>query len=229
MKTDFDLRIKGLVDEYWLKYQKALHLSTLGAALQKQFDLNKETNGTKLSDYIRVALKDSIRLIQNPADRLVWALLPTSAAVPSSDKTAALFEIPAEAATPTGMVDKKLWAAFSVPLTAGNRRWVHFEPTVGFVDLQEQVSAGPNQYEVPRNLIIPAGDTAPIDRSAQLSRNIKQWVTQNSIVANITRERKLSGKNLLDLVVNSLSAEQLSQTTMRLDVIKRLMDTPAKQ
>lgn len=229
MKNEFEQRIKQLVDEYWVKYHKGFRLSALGTILRKQFkELDKQTNGTKLSDYLRVAMKDSVTLIQNPKDKIAWAVIPAGIAIPGDDK-AALFETPADVATPPGMIDKRLWAAFSVPLADGNRRWVRLEPTVWFSDLPDQANPEPNHFEVSRNTIIPAGAAAPVDRTAQLRRHIEQWVKEIGVNANITQEKKPAVRSLLDLFVNTLTAEQLSQTNMRLDVIKRLMETPIKQ
>ena len=88
--NDFDKQICRFVGDYWDKYKKALRLSTLGFGLRNQFDLQRETKGARLSDYIRFGLQDSVRLIQNPADKLTWAVVPAEIEIPKKTEEQAV-------------------------------------------------------------------------------------------------------------------------------------------
>lgn len=122
----------------------------------------------------------------------------------------------------------KFWAAFSVPLEAGKKRFIDTS-SLNFEDVEIQ-DERLGCREIPSRLIASENS---MDRDAIISKNIEEWLQENgedrSKFLKATRsrpekiDRSFERATLLDLLIQSLDAKQLASTSMSLDTVSTLL------
>ena len=227
MSSNIDRRIVELVTAHWASNQKILKLTQLGKTLRGEFDLSKELMGAKLKPYLETKLATSLRLIGHPDDRLTWGAVPESVRLP--DDLRPLFQsVLSTEQSAFGAVkrvyDKTLWAAFSIPLTTGEKRIIRLGPPIEF----KTVTQIPDGWlEIDPSLIIPAEvGTDLAERSARLANNISKWAVQHGVDPEtiVVKKAEYRNRSLLELLVGALDENGLNEITISLKTAKILME-----
>ncbi|RWR04021.1 hypothetical protein [Paenirhodobacter populi] len=191
-------------------------LSKLGADLGEAVRVIKGSNERTLANFIRVNLADNFEVILTGKHGNVQAVIPKGADFQYSSESPTV-------ANPR--FHSRFWAAFAVP-SSEKKRWFSID-NMTFVDSEE--SPGEGFIEIESCFI--AQETQS-DRDDFIKESIKSWLSkhkidQDKVIASGKRphpsQTANSGRSLLEYIIDSLDARQLSNTKMSLDVIATLL------
>lgn len=204
---------------------RPLLLSALGKDLGSDLKLIKAHTSGGLSRFIQDRMADDFLIVLGGEYRNVQAIVRAGSV---AQEQAANGEAQPQAQARTPRYHYKFWAAFAVPLEPGKQRLIDLS-NFNFED-SENIEARTGWREIRADLIATAN--AP-DRDQLIVQNVDQWLLETgeaqSKFLNATRSRPekvvrpFETATLLDLLIQSLDAKQLSTTTMSLDTVSTLL------
>jgi hypothetical protein len=235
--ANVDDRIVEMVREHWSSAQRPLLLANLGANLRREFSVEELENallGARLRQYVTVSLADKVRVVADPKDPLVWALVPADVTLSPAELFPAREPTrPYRVGPTTGEVannshervlyDPELWRAFT-DINPKGRRYIQFAGTkLSYLQVPEGESppsdaVGVDESQVP--------DRSP-DRSVWINNAtgaIEAWAKQNQI--NLTAFKRViprSAKTILEIFLDAVPSDEHKTTTLSLSVIRALM------
>lgn len=182
------------------------YLSQLGNELGED-RLALEGLGYKLSDFINRRL--GFKLGRVGVNNNIVVALP-----PSSEEG----KIQIRPAMPR--YSRSFWAAFSMPLRGGERRYINIE-THEFGPEKEKLGPEQDVWEIEPRFIRGTAEVA-LDNS-EIYQRIDDWLRSAGLDGKNFFIRKLqrtnSGDSLLDQVISVLDNDQLSRVVLPLDVV----------
>ena len=187
--------------------------------------------GAKLKPYMQNSgLKQRLHVISNPDDQLEWAAGPINVDGEGDDRKRVIFRPHASlegkpvGGAPARSYDRMLWAAFSVPIPAGQRRIVRLGNPIEFRSQPDSDSVPEGWHEVPGSLVIPVGPEQPVNRSEKLAQNIESWAQAQQIALPDSKsEPRQVHTSLLHHVLEALDERGLADTQMTLRSVKILL------
>lgn len=202
-----------------------LLLSTLGKELGEDLKVIKTHTRGGLSRFIQDRMSTEFSIVLGGEYRNVQAIVRAGSADQIHAENP---EILKKVELRSPRYDHKFWAAFSVPLEDGKQRYIDTH-NLKFEDVKGS-DEGLGRREIPNTFIAPENS---IHRDATISENIEKWLQENGedrskfLKATRSRPEKIvrsfEPATLLDLLIQSLDAKQLSSTSMSLDTVSTLL------
>jgi len=202
-------RIAGLIDGHFSEGATSYYLSQLGNELKEDRKNLERLTRKKVSEFVQDEFQYQIGRTGSHNNVLYIV-------APGADPEKPEVTLP--------RFNKRFWAAFAVPLSDGERR---------FLDLAD-FNFGPNHEK----LVLDGNEIREIDAKYLLSENeirapaqtgeqIKAWAdAQNLDIEQFTIARHKrpieSGKTLLTEIITALDKDQLKRVSLPLDVIQTL-------
>jgi hypothetical protein len=200
-------------------------LSALGKDLGSDLNLIKAQTGSGLSRFIQDRMADEFSIVLGGEHRNVQAIVRAGSI---DHGEGANVDLRPHVSVRPPRYHYKFWAAFAVPLEAGKHRLLDLASFTFEDNMNAEVREG--WKEIRADLIAPVSIS---DRDALIVRNIEKWLDETgetpSQFLNVTRSRPekvtrpFESSTLLDLLIQSLDARQLSTTTMSLDTVSTLL------
>jgi hypothetical protein len=228
---------------WWGRRGTAFPMARTGPVLKSVgIDYVQALNGRKLRDAITADGASRLRLIQNPASPLSWAILPADVS-PEGDLTKLFSKssvhtesVPAEhvsavAPTPTHFVrfKKGVWTAFAHPFPGGKRRFVSSQDFLGYVDVSPDEMPPSQGIEITEADVPQPDLLVPPNRDSEIIKAITAWSVKKSIpIALIKQDESRamsavgSGSRRLKLDLSDLSTEELKRISIPLDLIAKI-------
>jgi len=203
-------QIEKRVEEHFAKGENAYYLSQLGNDLGEDRKLLERLTRTKLADFIKAnfdfeigktGIHQNIFYIHKPGT----AQIVPSGAVPR--------------------YNKRFWAAFARPLEGKERRFINLGSFDFGHDQNEIASVGGETREISPKYITEDGQYS---NSTEILGRIREWLAEQNLEEEpfiIGHNRSIHagrGETFLDILLNSLSGDQLKRVTLPLDVVKLL-------
>jgi hypothetical protein len=204
---------------------QSLLLSALGNDLGEDLRKLKIYTRGGLSRFIQDRLSNEFAIVLGGEYRNVQAIVRAGPNGPSQRGT--LEDLP-RAKVSSPRYHYKFWAAFAVPLAAGKTRLIDLS-SFNFEDV-EPAEDRPGWKRINEELIAP---TEIPDRDSVIFKNIDLWLnsvgeTQSRFLSPTRYQTERTSRpfetgTLLDVLIQSLDAKQLSSTTMSLDAVSALL------
>jgi hypothetical protein len=221
--------VPRVVNEAFEKDRRVVLLSYVGQRLRREGINFKEILGdVGLAKFIREQLADQIELTSSPEDTKIVSAYPSTV-----DLSREVDPRPKLGTRPPLSTDRQagsnrlfirdVWYAFSHPLEDGKVRYVLLTPSPTYRDVptDEPVHDG---LKVPSEAIVPTGTLPPYERNRTIISNIESWAAENAISLDEISEqpRQRANRTALDVLLNAVSASELSRISMPLDIVKAL-------
>jgi hypothetical protein len=225
-------KLVEIVSSYWKRLGTACLLSALGPILVRAgYNYRIILGEKKLSDFIRFECADALRIIPHPADPKVLAVIPKDVEV-SAENTEYLFSRRSEVPKFT----RGAWSAFLVELKPKMKRFLNTQPPFEFTDIPEYGALPPDNYvEVDRTYIRPSFEAyVP---PAKTQEKLEEWAANKRIDLNIFKTERLTkseaifagettrhSSRAIDVLLSSLSNDELARISLPLDIVKKLLE-----
>lgn len=230
----FEETVQGLVSKHWADTGRAYHLSNLGGLLNRQFDLVELLKGAKLATYLRHGGVSGIQIVQNPADDQVWGAVPSDVPADAASREKYFVPLP-RSKFPSSKegedfppIQREIWRAFSVPLETGKKRFFD-RSTNKIFELPESDPAPDNSIEISSKYINQKADNALPSARQLTQEHLKAWLEETGISLTSISEVEPADSNVLSLIFDALSDEELSRISVGLDIVKKLSRSRPKQ
>lgn len=205
-------RIERLVSERFAEGKSVYYLSQLGIDLNEDRKILERLSKMKLADFVKT--KFDFELGQTGTHKNV--LYIRNPAMPESTTPA---HVP--------RFNNRFWAAFARPLSGATSRFINLS----------NFDFGPDQNEIARN----GGETREVNKKYiteggrystpnEIYSRIKEWLAEQKILeAQFISDRGRSsysehGETFLDVLLNTLTGDQLKRVNLPLDVVKALRE-----
>lgn len=233
--SNFKQFIANSVTQHWQKNQSAFMLSTLGVLLRENsFDISTITAGKRLADFVEEQLPE-LKVVKFSESAQKIGVVPANVVFDDNyDKFFIKVEKPIRNAKKPPDIPNVLWFAFTRPLASDFSRYVFSKPKLSYKDVAEQQESKiVDGSKVDKDLIHPEFESDARVRN-QLIKNIRGWMEVNNLIIPLSipgldkKETKIfpvkSTDSLLHKIISSLSNDELSRTTLPLDVVARLLN-----
>ena len=238
-----DLRqaIVDLCSANWEQTGKAYLLSRLGLDLSREgYDLKQALRGAKLLHFLTHDLSDVLRIEQNPDNPIEWGIFPKAAKltrdVPSYFHREA--KKPAADAVAEIQFHKAFWAAFVVPLQAGNARFIQLAPVIQFTDLADTAAVPPSSMQIEPEFILDDESLIGRERHDRVYKAVIDWCKKHELEPQrfAASEHTLGHRvghpakgTVLHLLLRLLGPRDLARISMPLDIVSRLLAEPVER
>ena len=235
IKASVEDAITALVEDNWASEKKPMLLSRVGAQLNRQFreSLQNVLLGAKLKEFIQHRVK-AVRIIKHPSNSIVWGLVPASviesAEVLFGNSNPAAPQQEAHQETPTTdhqliRYDRTLWQAFYYPISPAVDRYLKVDEQVRMFEFAQNSPGAPEGAIKLGPSDVTNADDPSGTAFSNVSAKIEAWATRHRV--DISRFKKITAhrsinKSLLDLMLETISEDDLRQVSMPLNVIKSL-------
>jgi hypothetical protein len=219
-------RIREMVRARWATARMPFTLADLGYQLARDYsrdELQREFLGGKLKNYIEYNLGHELRIVRNPANKIMWGVVPkdvteTDAVLFSQTPTQPEKSSEAESSerTPYVRYDHDLWKAFTTSFFGD--RYIELGDRVVVTDL-------PKGSKPPENStrLDPEDVSSVRDGYLIVSRKIEAWAQRYGLdISRYKLTSRLGKRTLLEFIIEALSDDELKQLALPMNVIKIL-------
>jgi hypothetical protein len=227
-----------LATEHWAKAKRALLLARVGQSLTQQgYNISAELRGQKLAKFVEHELKDIVAVLTSPKDPLVRGIVPASVVKEEADVSTLFAPVPGQIPVEGRIIfDKRLWFAFSHPVSVGCKRTIKFNPEIRYEDIPIEVATQSDAFDIPSELIIPIGTMAKEARDAELQKNILKWFASNKLDIEMGKARyresavsSYSGDSVLSLILSELDSKDRERVALPLDIVAKLLNKKVRR
>ncbi len=202
-------RIAGLIDGHFSEGATSYYLSQLGNELKDDRKTLERLTRKKVSEFVQDEFQYEIGRTGSH-NNVLFIVAPGAN--------------PGNPAPALPRFNKRFWAAFSVPLPEGERRFLDLSNLNFGPDREELGSEGRDIREIEARYLPTANESRT---PAQVAEEIKAWAeVQRLDVEHFTIARRKrpteSGKSLLTEIITMLDKDQLKRVCLPLDVIQTL-------
>ncbi|WP_374005896.1 hypothetical protein [Delftia lacustris] len=211
---------------------RVLLLAQVGQFLQKRgFDIKSSLGSKKLSSYISENMKEQVKIVVSPTDKLVHGIIPINASI--EGKESQYFGLPTKEnkiEIDAPRFDRGVWRAFSQPLEDGHERKICISPTIFYKDIKIGSQLGDNFFTIEHSDITLNSLDRHL-REDSIIRKIKEWADRNKISINELRESRnqphdfnenRQPHSLLNAILSSLNEDDLRRIVIPMDIVKKL-------
>ena len=215
-------KLVQLVEQRWDEHHLPLFYSQIPDLLMKAgVDIRVQLNGEKLSRGINAIGTEKIRIVTNPSDPKILALIPSH--VKDSDKDM-FSRHHAQTKEKINMrhprYERIVWSAFITPLLNGER-FLIFENGLHYEDQAIDATTPPGGFLVPNEYIRKPDENLP---SYEVARRIEQWVKMHGIPRDSIVFAESIRRNLLEFgKFSELDVEDQMRIMIPLDIVMKVI------
>ena len=225
--ADIDDQIVQLVQQCWQEYEMPLLLSRLGAQEDGRIAQIARRESGSLADYIVTRLSDDVRVIRHSIRAVIVGAIPAYVAVDLGGNFDSLLEkTVGNSASPAPRFHPAFWAAFRKTLPEENRRYIHLETPIHFVDAP-QTEKIEGLAEIERQYVAGPDADAP-----EVLQSLRDWLQAHDLdAATFASTSKKDGTrfpsdDLLGRLLRALDSDDLKRVSMPLDIVAKLRREP---
>lgn len=205
-------RIEGFLSECFDRGEPVYYLSRLGAQLGADRVTLEKLTGVKLATFLQDTFDYEIGR-EGQHNNILFVKSKTANANATVSPV------------PTPRFQPRFWAAFAVPLSAGERRYINLE-TMKFDSNRDALETNSTDVrEIEARFIAPVGASG---NASETVERISNWLKEQGLDSTpflMTRKRvRREGRSLLDAVLTALDGDQLKRVSLPLDIVKTLND-----
>ena len=215
-------KLVELVEKRWDEHRLPLFYSQIPESLRKiGIDIRGELNGEKLSRGISAIGDEKVRIVSNPNDEKILALIPSR--VKDSEKDIFSRQI-AQAKEKINIgharYEKIVWSAFVSPLLSG-KRFLIIENGLYFEDQGIDATTPPGGFLVPHEYIRKPDENLP---GYEVARRIERWVKINEIPRDSIVFAEANRGSLLEFgKFSELDVEDQMRIMIPLDIVMKVI------
>jgi len=221
---EFDA-ICSIIDSHWASFKKPIALANVGHQLTAQgIDVKSLLKGRKLGDILRQEFDDKYAVRERPGVLLTWEVYPKGK---EEDPSKSAVAAAGKAKPSVPRMPSPMWHAFTKEIAPSKRREVTFPP-FRFQDRPTLDTAEESLY-IEDQYIVQKGEQAPDQHASEVWASVQRWADSKQLELARLLERPSFSKSesVLDLMIRSLSPEQLQRAQLPLDVVATLRDSNA--
>jgi hypothetical protein len=208
------LRIESLVNKHFATGADIYYLSQLGNDLGSDRLLLEKLTHQKLSEFIQKEFNFKI-CITGEHQNVLYMVRPGHS----------ISEIP----TPkpgTTRYASRFWAAFSIPLTEGEHRFIDIHTLAFGSDESSLKGTGTDIREIRPEFIVPHGTYGS---ATEIADRIERWLDEQQLdrfpfLAQRSQSARDARPSLLDQLLDALDGGQLKRISLPLDIIRTLSE-----
>jgi len=226
--TALKKEIVQLTNDYWSATGKAFLLASLGQQLTKRgYDLRTDLRGQKLVPFLQTQLVDQLVVLTSPIDPLVRGVVPKGKETEKDIHALFIRNVQEESARIN--LDRRIWIAFSRPVTPNHVRVVEIEPEIVFTDVPTEAASQTDKLVIPSELVIPPGSKPSEIRNAELQKNIRGWLEKHGVdISKATAKPTIeitrpSDSSVLGSLLAALDKKDLERVVIPLDIVAKLL------
>ncbi|MDA9450763.1 MULTISPECIES: hypothetical protein [unclassified Bradyrhizobium] len=221
--------LESNVVSWWAVRGRAFPMALAPATLKAEgVDYQAILNGRKLREAISTEGATKLRVVQNPADKLSWGLVPAGVTL-DADLSKLFATAPEEQQPPQIRFMRPVWAAFARRLNTGMRRFFVDSNFLDFVDIGSGEMPPGQGVEVLSSDLPEATLLDSPNRDAEIIKAITAWAKAHNIPLDSLDQLKYrqashapasKGGRRLDL--SAFSEEDLRRIKIPLDLVLKL-------
>jgi len=219
--------ISNIIDSHWATFKKPIALANVGHQLSARGeDVKAILKGRKMGELIKQAFDDKYAIRERPGVLLTWEVYPKGKEEDPAKNKATDADTKPKTIIPR--MPSPVWHAFTKEISSNRRREVTLSP-FRFMDRKEQDSIDEANLLIEGQYVIPRGSLTAGQHASEVWASIQRWSESQGleIMRILERQNHSKAESVLNLMIKSLSQDQLSRVQLPLDVVAALRDSNA--